>query len=141
MIDATIEKLKTIAALRHVSGALSLTDAIENQAVPLPAAYVLPAAETAFPDRAFGNSLINQIIQVDIAVAIGISTTAIVPAGFVDPVDYLKTAVRDCLVGWTPPGANTFFEFSRYELLGLAPGEAWIQLFFNTQISYRRNVQ
>lgn len=125
--------------LKEVSGAAAFT--LIDTLPPLhlmPAAYVLPLQEV--PVRREADAL-PQIVEVTIGIVLAVAAEHADPtgAGAVLRIAPVRRAIRQALMGWTPPGAESALAFAGGDLLGVEQGGLWWQDSFTTQVLYGGN--
>lgn len=127
MIAATIQQLQGKRPPFAIVEGVARFAAIRAEPPAWPAAYVLPLAETASPNaRATGGHL----QQVSISIAVVIICRAVQdPSGAAAVTDLaaLRLATQDALLGWTPEGAASGYDYSGGELLRAEAGTIWWQ--------------
>lgn len=116
-----------LPAFREVGGASSVADAMEH-ARTLPAAYVLPVAQTATRGARIGGDL-RQRVESTIAVLCGVDLRG---PDAQDDIEAWRDAIKGALVGWRPSAAHDLVQFEQYDLLSIEPQAAWLQLRFVT---------
>lgn len=116
-----------LADLREVGGAANAADAME-QARTLPAAYVLPVAQSAERAERIGGQL-RQRVESTIAILCGIDLRG---ADAHDDIERWRDAIKRALVGWRPDEACDLVQFTQYDLLSIEPQAAWMQVQFAT---------
>ncbi len=91
-----------------------------------PAAVVIPAADTGGENRASHGALQSLTTTIAVAVAVPVRND---PRGerALDEITPRVDAVRNALIGWSPPGGPGALRFLRGSLAGIDPkkGRAW----------------
>lgn len=104
-LDAEVADLKTVA------GAAGFLEAAGTLRVA-PAAFVLPAQETAAPNRLAVNA-VRQPLTFTFGVLLALKTTGAIDETKLDLLDPIRRAVRAALVGWTHPDASDLTTYAR----------------------------
>ncbi|MCC6195715.1 MAG: hypothetical protein IT518_14725 [Burkholderiales bacterium] len=117
---STVARLKTIAAFKqNVAGAAAYAQAITGGFRVVPAAFVIPLAETTLANP-FGNQVVQQQFTARLGVVIAVQNKR-------DPLGGQATADRDALreavfaklLGWPPAPGFGGFEWAGGALLDL----------------------
>lgn len=129
MIDlvAAQVRLRDLApALQLVAGAASFDLAVASGPVNCPAAYVMPAAEKAGPNAAFGT--VAQRLRVGFSVALAVQYVQD-PAGdtVTSEIEALRRQVFAALIGWEPGDAAGAVAFESGRWVTVHNGFFWWQ--------------
>ncbi|MDP1696498.1 MAG: hypothetical protein Q8L45_01715 [Xanthomonadaceae bacterium] len=135
-ITPVIDRLRaSVPTLRQVAGAAELDAAMNSvNASTVPAAYVLPALESAGETRGSSQRLI-QIVSVTVAVVIAVRNYRRADLGSAAGADLggVVAAVRSAVLGWTPPGGEKPFDFKAGRLERRQDAALWWQDLYRTQ--------
>ena len=132
MISSVIARLKTVSALKLVSGAADFEAAADSRPTAIPAAYVLPLQELAGPNEL--GCAVAQLVTASFGIAL--ATTNVSDAkgrGALVDIEALRKQARQALLGWVPAGAEFPMEFGGGALLGFKKGVLWWQDVYVTQ--------
>jgi hypothetical protein len=120
-----------VPSFRLVGGAAEFERAA-NALAALPAAFVLPATDTA-EENNFMGQLVQQKVTLRFAVLIAARNLADDEgAAAVESLEPLRAAVRDALLNWRPDGADDGCEYANGSLVAFTNGTLWWQDFFTT---------
>ena len=110
-----IERLEPVG-LRLVEGAVEFAG-LSSAPTRLPAAYVVPQSDDAAPNR-LGTYAIDQRVTATIAVVLVLDAARRGGGGAVsDELEDWSERIRDRLIGWKHPDADTGFEYAGGQLL------------------------
>ena len=136
-IDLIIARLTaTLTGFKAIGGAADL-DAAIGGAVAVPAAFVIPLADSAQPSRMVGvhEQLIDQAFGVVLVAANRRDTTG---AAALAELKALRLQVRAALAGWAPTPEGLPVQISGGRLLRLdGDGRLWWSDEFTLQTYYR----
>jgi hypothetical protein len=92
----------------------------------VPAAFVVPAEESAAAENPFMDQITQQQVSADFAVVLAVRNVADgAGAAAVDELDAVRKPVRDALLGWQPDSEYFGCEFRDGRLLAFANGILW----------------
>lgn len=104
--DEIIARLLATGVFAAVEGVAEIS-LIKGMPAACPAAYVVPAVETAGPNAFVGTGVVRQLIDADLSLfLVAFDVTGSASAGGGQAIGALKAAARDALIGWTPPSAH-----------------------------------
>lgn len=136
-LDLVITRLKaTLVGFKAIGGAVDL-DAAIGGAVAVPAAFVIPLADSARPSQALGyhEQLIEQAFGVVLVAANRRDATGAAALAELAP---LRAQVRDALAGWAPTAEGLPVQIAGGRLLRLdGDGRLWWSDEFSLQTYYR----
>jgi hypothetical protein len=136
-LDLIITRLKaTLTGFKAIGGAADL-DAAIGGAVAVPAAFVIPLADSASPNGMIGfhEQLITQAFGVVLVAANRRDTTG---AAALTDLNALRRQVRDALAGWAPTPEGEPVEIVGGRMLQLdGDGRLWWIDEFSLQTYYR----
>lgn len=118
-------RLKTAPELKLVQGAAELRKtATAPAAHNMPAAWVVPLAETAGPNKAINAHRQGLAVRFGVVLAVGDRAD---PRGEAasDALDEVKDAVHRVLVGWSPPGADAAIDYVGGEVMEVETAALW----------------
>lgn len=112
------------AELHLVGGAAQLARAIEALTA-VPAAFVLPARETAV-DSPFMDQIVQQEVRAEFTVVVAVRNLADdAGAAAREELEPVRESVRGALLGWIPDGAESGCEFVGGELAQFKDSLLW----------------
>lgn len=122
-----IEQLRnSVPALKLIGGAAQFERAVDGLTT-LPAAFVLPARESA-AESEFMAQIVQQLVTSEFAVPIAVRNLADDEgAAAVESLEPVHTAVRDALLGWQPATDYHGCEYVNGELVAFDNGVLWWQ--------------
>ena len=125
LVQAVIERLRSIPGVRSVQGALELAAALKAQAVATPALFVVPLRDSPRHDEEFTGQVMQQV-QTTLGVVLVLDNkrdgTGAAAVGDLEP---LRNAVRKKLMGWAPEGAEAPFTAGSGQLIDMDGGRVW----------------
>lgn len=125
MTPLIVERLRLeVPRLRLVGGAAQLARARDG-VTTLPAAFVLPAAETGEGNQ-FGNQIVQQRVTGDFVVLLAVRNLADGEgAAALESLKPVRDAVREALLGWQPRADADNLEFVRGDLIDFPDDLLW----------------
>ncbi len=101
----------------------------------MPAAYIVPLAETAQPRQA---DALPQVVQLTFGIILAVAAERADPTGghAVIRIEPVRQALRDALMGWTAPGAETACAYAGGDLLRVEADGLWWQDSFTMEVIY-----
>jgi len=127
-----IQRLRdAVPVLKQVGGAYDY-EAAASVLKNFPAAFVLPAAESA-SDNPFMDQLVEQRVSAECVVLIAVRNLSdAVAEAAAQSLEPVRLAIREALLGWVPEGAEDNVEFVQGAMLVFANGVLWWQDFYRT---------
>lgn len=125
-----IEGLGYFVSVRDIQAA---TQAIQDEIVLPPAAFVSVANETAEANRLIGGHRQRVNVTLSVIFAEQVQRAA---GDTRDTVELVRKALMRQLVGWKPRNAEAALEYDRYLLRGMTDNVIWCEVLFRTSYAY-----
>ena len=137
-VFSTVQRLREIPALKNnVAGAASYGAAIATSFRVVPAAFVLPLAESPQPSP-FMDQLVQQVVAQRVGVILAVQNKRDGTGGAANQdLAAVRKAVRDQLLGWAPSDESAGYEFAGGAMLDLDDQVLFWQDDFATQTTIR----
>jgi hypothetical protein len=120
-----------VSAYKLVGGAAEFVRAAEGL-MSVPAAFVLPASETA-SENEFASQVVQQNVRVQFEVLLALRNLSDSGgASATDELLPLRHATRQALLNWVPEGAEEGCEFRSGQMLQFVNGTLWWQDRYST---------
>lgn len=120
-----------VPALKLVGGAAQFERAAAGLAA-LPAAFVLPAKETA-EESPFMDQTVQQLVAVEFVVLVAArNLTDDEGAAAIESLETVRKAIRSALLNWAPDTISHGCEFLSGEILAFENGVLWWQDTYRT---------
>lgn len=131
------ERIRDECPLFKLVGGAAAFDKAQQGLTTIPAAFVLPAEESALPSP-FADGFVQQHVDVAFVVAIAVRNVAdATGAAAVDELEPVRLPLFDALLAWTPTGCDTHIEHKSGRFLSFGSGVIWWGDTFATSILRR----
>lgn len=138
-LGSIAERIRDQCSLFKLVGGAAAFDRAREGLTTLPAAFVLPAEESAQPSP-FMDGFVQQHVDVAFSVALAVRNLAdATGAAALDELQPARDPLFDALLAWTPAGCDQHCEFKSGRLLAFTNGVLWWVDVFATAIVIRSN--
>ncbi len=131
-LESVRDRVAALGYFVSVRDIQAATEAIVDEIVLPPAAFVSVAAETAERNNVIGGHSQRVTVTLSVLFAEQVQRAA---ADTRDRVELTRKAVMRQLIAWTPRNAAASLEYDRYLLKGMSGNVIWCEVLFRT--SYR----